>query len=96
VFNKLLCRLYGIAPLEFDGRGDSLHHPFDLKGRRHMEFLHTHGEFADLPYELVIDGLRAAHPRMFAAPTRFAAGSLVVDASMNSPHQRVHIGESNA
>jgi transglutaminase-like putative cysteine protease len=27
VFNKLLCRLYGIAPLEFDGLSDSMHHP---------------------------------------------------------------------
>lgn len=64
VFPKILCRLYKIAPLEFDGITDSLHHPFDLKGRRHMEFLHTHGEFSDLPYDFVINGLRAAHPRV--------------------------------
>jgi hypothetical protein len=80
VFNKTLCRLYRMDPLEFDGHRDSLHHPFDREGRRHMEFLHTHGEFTDLPYDLVIDGLRAAHPRLFTAPDRFAAGSLVADA----------------
>jgi transglutaminase-like putative cysteine protease len=81
VFNSRLCRLYRIAPLDFDGTADSLHHPFDLNGRRHMEFLHTHGEFADLPYDLVLDGLRAAHPRIFATPETLATGSLVADAA---------------
>ena len=81
VFNRTLCRLYGMAPLEFDGTADSLHHPFDLRGRRHMEFLHTHGEFADLPYDLLLDGLRAAHPRIFATADTFATGSLVADAT---------------
>jgi Transglutaminase-like superfamily len=76
VFPRRLCTLYHIAPLEFDGITDSLHHPFDLHGRRHMEFLHTHGEFADLPYDLVINGLRAAHPRVFGDTD----GSLLSDA----------------
>lgn len=80
VFNKTLCRLYRIAPLAFDGRSDSLHHPFDLAGRRHMEFLHQHGEFTELPYQLVLDGLRAAHPGIFASEDRIATGSLVRDA----------------
>jgi transglutaminase-like putative cysteine protease len=80
VFNKTLCRLYGITPLDFDGTSDSLYHPFDSHGREHMEFLHEHGEFDDLPYELVIDGLRIAHPRLFAGADRFAEGSLLADA----------------
>jgi transglutaminase-like putative cysteine protease len=80
VFNKTLCRLYGIAPLEFDGTVDSLHHPYDLHGRRHMDFLHTHGDFDDLPYRMVVDGLRAAHPRLFDGATTFVRGSLVADA----------------
>lgn len=87
VFNKMLCRLYRIAPLDFDGSGDSLYHPYDGEGRRHMEFLHDHGEFADLPYELIIDGLREHHPLVFADGTRFAGGSLVADASHSLPHQ---------
>ncbi|MBV9013762.1 MAG: transglutaminase domain-containing protein [Pseudonocardiales bacterium] len=76
VFPAMLCKLYHIAPLEFDGITDSLHHPFDLHGRRHMEFLYTHGEFADLPYDLVINGLRRAHPRVFGDTD----GSLLTDA----------------
>lgn len=83
VFNRLLCKLYGMAPLEFDGVHDSMHHPYDLKGRKHMEFLRVHGEFDDLPYDRVLTGLRSAHPDLFASPTRFAAGSLVADAGRN-------------
>lgn len=85
-FNKMLCRLYGITPLEFDGTVDSTHHPFDLRGRKHMEFLRNHGEFDDLPYGLVINGLRIAHPRLFAEANRFVAGSLTGDA--RPAHQR--------
>jgi transglutaminase-like putative cysteine protease len=82
VFNKTLCRLYRMAPLEFDGTADSVHHPFDLKGRRQMEFLREHGAFDDLPYERVIGDLRAAHPRLFTAQgARFAEGSLVREAA---------------
>lgn len=80
VFPKILCRLYGIAPLEFDGVTDSLHHPFDLKGRRSMEFLRTHGEFSDLPYDFVVNGLRAAHPQIFRDTDHLVEGSLITDA----------------
>lgn len=85
VFNKTLCRLYRLAPLEFDGRTDSVHHPFDLEGRRHMEFIRDHGEFDDLPYEFVIEDLRAAHPGLFSGPDTLVRGSLVADTQVRSP-----------
>jgi transglutaminase-like putative cysteine protease len=81
VFNKMLCRLYGLTPLEFDGVTDSMSHPYDSTGRRYMEFLHEHGEFDDFPYELVIEGIREAHPLLFASRYQTAAGSLVAEAS---------------
>lgn len=80
VFNKLLCRLYGITPLEFDGRSDSMSHPYDTNGRRYMEFLHEYGEFDDFPYELVVEGIRAAHPKLFAGKYALTSGSLVAEA----------------
>jgi transglutaminase-like putative cysteine protease len=81
VFNRTLCRLYGITPLEFDGATDSVSHPYDTAGRRYMEFLHEHGEFDDFPYELVIDGIREAHPLLFASREMTAEGSLVAEAA---------------
>lgn len=80
VFNKLLCRLYKIAPLDFDGRTDSLYHPYDDLGRRHMEFLQMHGDFDDVPYEQVVGGIRQAHPLLFASSSKTTAGSLADEA----------------
>lgn len=79
VFNKMLCKLYKIKPLDFDGHADSMYHPYDEEGRRHMEFLRTHGEFDDFPYDLIINSIRAAHPLLFASWDQLAAGSLVTD-----------------
>lgn len=86
VFNKLLCRLYGMTPLEFDGRSDSLYHPFDAQGRQHMEFLKFHGDFDDVPYDLVVGGIREAHPKLFASSTKTATGSLVTEAVEEDSH----------
>ncbi len=80
VFNRTLCRLYGITPLEFDGVTDSVSHPYDAKGRKYMEFLNEHGEFDDFPYELVINGIRTAHPLLFESREKTAEGSLVDEA----------------
>jgi len=77
VFNRMLCRLYKIAPLDFDGETDSVYHPYDEQGRRHMEFVHWHGEFDDFPYDLVVDGIREAHPLLFADTSRTTEGSLI-------------------
>ena len=80
VFNKALCRLYGITPLEFDGVHDSLHHPYDDRGRKYMEFVRTHGEFLDFPYEMVIAGLSGSSPRLFRGAATVMTGSLAAEA----------------
>lgn len=81
VFNKTLCRLYRITPLEFDGTADSLYHPFDEDGRRHMEFLTVHGTFDDFPYDLVVGGIRTSHPLLFASQDVTTNGSLTDEAA---------------
>lgn len=50
-FNESLCRKARILPLEFDGENDSIYHPFDLDGRRHMEYLRHRGIYLDIPLE---------------------------------------------
>ncbi|WP_431775098.1 transglutaminase-like domain-containing protein [Streptomyces cucumeris] len=83
VFNRLLCRLYRIEPMEFDGTADSVYHPYDESGEHHMELLREHGEFDDLPYDEVLAGLRLKHPGLFVAGggDRFVTGSLEADAA---------------
>lgn len=39
----------GLHTLEFDGSEDSICHPYDLEGRRHMEYVNFHGEFDEFP-----------------------------------------------
>ncbi len=53
-FNIELCEKFGIKPLEFDGTEDSIYHPFDLEGRKHMEYLRFHGEYDDLPLDTLM------------------------------------------
>lgn len=53
-FNRSLCEKFGLRPLEFDGRHDSLFHEFDQAGNRHMEYLRFRGTFADVPYAEII------------------------------------------
>ena len=48
-FNVELCTRFGLKPLEFDGREDSIYHPFDLSGNRHMEYVAFRGTYADVP-----------------------------------------------
>jgi transglutaminase-like putative cysteine protease len=53
-FNKSLCDKFGIRPLEFDGRNDSLFHEFDRGGKRHMEYIRFRGTYADVPFTEII------------------------------------------
>lgn len=62
VFNKILCALYGLEPLDFDGQTNALLQPFYAGSQ--MEFMWFHGEFADFPYEFVLDNMRRMHPRL--------------------------------
>ncbi|MEB7884968.1 transglutaminase-like domain-containing protein [Serratia fonticola] len=81
VFNKQLCLLYKMMPLEFDGYRDSMHHPFDELGNKYMEFVKHHGSFADLPFDWLDAGLRELHPKMFNAEgKRYRQNSLIKDA----------------
>lgn len=48
-FNRSLCDRFGLLPLEFDGREDSIYHPFDRAGNRHMEYVAMRGEYDDVP-----------------------------------------------
>jgi len=63
-FNRGLCEKAKLSPLEFDGRTDSLYHPYDLQGRRHMEYLHDYGHFADVQHEAILSKFAAAYANL--------------------------------
>ena len=65
-FNLALCKRFRVKPLEFDGREDSIFHPFDADERRHMEYLRDRGVYADVPVEEIQRAFREAYPRLYA------------------------------
>jgi transglutaminase-like putative cysteine protease len=74
-FNVDLCEKFRLLPLEFDGVNDSLYHPFDAEGNRHMEYVSHRGTYSDLPLDEIIktfqekyafaDGRSKLHPSSF-------------------------------
>ena len=64
-FNLELCNNFNVKPLEFDGTKDSIFHPFDKSGNKHMEYIKDHGSFADLPWETILAGMKKSYPLYF-------------------------------
>jgi transglutaminase-like putative cysteine protease len=61
-FNIELCERFGLLPLDWDGRGDSLYHAFDREGRRHMEYVRERGSFDDMPLALIASDFASSYP----------------------------------
>lgn len=62
VFNKLLCKLYGIEPLEFDGYSSAIHQPFS--GGAAMNYLDDPVVFTNPRYAELIELVNTYHPNM--------------------------------
>src|SRR5207248_11307476 len=80
-FNLSLCQRFGVHPLEFDGRHDSLFHEFDQAGRKHMEYVRDRGHYADVPYEAILADLRKTYPRWITLISEGKRGEFVTEAS---------------
>jgi transglutaminase-like putative cysteine protease len=61
-FNIELCERFGLLPLDFDGRSDSLYHAFDKAGHRHMEYLQQRGAFDDMPLAQIVADFAEFYP----------------------------------
>jgi transglutaminase-like putative cysteine protease len=75
-FDLGLCERFGVVPLEFDGREDSVFQAYDRAGRRHMEYVLDRGVAADVPVAEIVATFTREYPRLVeagaaAAPTRF-------------------------
>jgi transglutaminase-like putative cysteine protease len=74
-FNLALCERFHVKPLDFDGREDSIFHPFDAAGRRHMEYLRIRGSYADVPVDEIQQAFRKAYPKLYGLGTDAAKES---------------------
>jgi transglutaminase-like putative cysteine protease len=66
-FNLSLCDRFGILPLDWDGRSDSLYHPYDREGRHHMEYVNQRGTFDDVPAARIKEDFTAMYPLWVAS-----------------------------
>ncbi|HJY78615.1 MAG TPA: transglutaminase family protein [Burkholderiales bacterium] len=64
-FNLSLCTRFRVKPLEFDGRTDSLFHPFDEDNRRHMEYVRERGSYDDVPADEIRRAFSETYPKYF-------------------------------
>ena len=78
-FNIELCDRFGLLPLEFDGHADSIYHPFDRAGNRHMEYVTLHGAFDDVPRQRILDDFRVHYPNM-SLDTLMQSGDFMAEA----------------
>ena len=63
-FNIELTDKFRLKSLEFDGREDSIYHPIDQDGRRHMQYLAYRGVYADVPFETIKTCFLKMYPHM--------------------------------
>lgn len=72
-FNDALCTLMGVAPLEFNGREDSIFQEHETEGG-YMEYLYDHGTFNDIPREYMISVLKKHYPHLLPGDTLIIDG----------------------
>jgi transglutaminase-like putative cysteine protease len=61
-FNQSLCERFGLLPLAFNGHDDSIYHPFDRAGNKHMEYVQHRGAFDDMPLQTIVSEFQRTYP----------------------------------
>ena len=54
-FNLGLCDKFDVEPTEFDGVNDALLQEYDKRGRKHMQYVASHGIWSDMPFDRIHD-----------------------------------------
>lgn len=62
-FNIELCEKFRFRALDFDGQHDSIYHPFDLSGNKHMDYILFRGEYDDVPLEEMRESIMVLYGR---------------------------------
>ncbi len=84
-FNLSLCERFGLLPLEFDGHADSLYHPFDRAGQRHMEYVRQRGAYDDVPLQHIVDDFGKAYPGWLTGASALQAADFLSEVEREAP-----------
>ncbi len=60
-FNRELCERHGVAPLEFNGREDSVFQPYNSANQRFMEYVEFHGSYPDIPVNEIVGSFKKTY-----------------------------------
>lgn len=63
-FDKKVCRINKVPPLDWDGKTDSMFQGFEGE-KQFMEYVHFYGEFDDVPVELMNKEMKVHYPHLF-------------------------------
>lgn len=64
-FNKELCEMYNVAPLEFDGTYDSVFQEYNNGNAKFMEYLEDYGSFNEVPVQFIKDTFKIHYPQLY-------------------------------
>lgn len=64
-FNRELCEMQNVPPLEFDGRQDSLFQSYNRDNDKFMEYEDYMGSYTDIPVEEIVEAWRKAYGDAF-------------------------------
>ena len=64
-FNASICKMFNVAPLDFDGENDSVFQEFNQEGNLFMEYIEDYGHFEDVPVEFMFKNAREHYPHIF-------------------------------
>ncbi|MEE9612824.1 MAG: transglutaminase-like domain-containing protein [Desulfatiglandales bacterium] len=53
-FNIELCNKHKVAPLDFNGREDSIFQAYNLENKQFMEYVEFHASYADIPVDTIV------------------------------------------
>jgi transglutaminase-like putative cysteine protease len=85
-FNIELCQRFGLLPLDFDGRSDSIYHAFDAAGNRHMEYVHQRGAFDDMPLADIVTDFERVYGRWMEDSSKSVLGRASFDEDVKREH----------
>jgi len=63
-FDKRICRISGVTPLDWDGQSDSMFQAFN-QNNQFMEYIHFYGSFNDVPVDLMNAEMKKYYPHLY-------------------------------
>lgn len=63
-FNRSLCEKLGVTALEFNGSNHCLFQEYNQAGEEFMEYVHDYGTFEDIPWNFIVENMKAHYPRL--------------------------------